>query len=163
MKTRELMVGLAVATALLLSCPAVAEEVPQEDKHGEEHSSHANLIGVFMGMTSNHRREGSFTLGLEYNRRFTKHFGMGLLAENVFADEEFNVYAVGFAYYFSPWKVYVAPGVERSDAHGSEFLVRLGVEYAFDIAGFEVAPQVDVDFVDGEEVFVFGITFGKGF
>jgi hypothetical protein len=47
--------------------------------------------------------------------------------------------------------------------HGNEFLLRFGVEYAFDIGGFEIAPQIDADFVNGEEVFVFGLTFGKGF
>ena len=164
--------GLTVVAALMLPGPAAAEEQVKEDNHGEEHhgdqhggerSFHANLIGVFTGVTSKNRRNASFTLGLEYNRRFTEHFGMGLLAERVFADEQFNVYAVGFAYYFSPWKVYVAPGVEHSKEHGDEFLLRFGVEYAFEIGGFEIAPQIDVDFVDGDEVFVIGLTFGKGF
>jgi hypothetical protein len=42
--------------------------------------------------------------------------------------------------------------------------VRLGVEYAFELsAGWEIAPQIDLDLVDGEEVWVFGLVFARGF
>jgi hypothetical protein len=47
---------------------------------------------------------------------------------------------------------------------GTEELVRLGAEYAFEFSdGWEIAPQINVDFVDSEDVWVFGVVFAKGF
>ena len=61
------------------------------------------------------------------------------------------------------WKFYFAPGLEDGE-HGSEFLFRLGLEYAFDLNdGWDVSPQFNVDFVNSEEVFVFGVLIGKGY
>ena len=70
-----------------------------------------------------------------------------MVAEHVFADHEFNIVVVPFSVFHGHWKFYEAPGVE----------------YAFDMGSYEIAPQVDIDFVDGHEVFVFGITLAKGF
>ena len=122
------------------------------------------MIAAFLGVTSQTRREGSLTLGLEYNRRISEHFGMGVLAEHVFSDHGFDVYAVGFAYFHGSWKVYAAPGVEKSKEHDAEFLLRLGAEYIFPIGGgFELSPQIDIDFVGGDQVLVIGLSIGKGF
>ena len=77
-------------------------------------------------------------------------------------DLDFWVYALPFAYHSERWKFYVAPGVEDGD-EGSEFLARVGGEYAFAAGTWEISPQLNVDFVDGEEVFVLGLVFGKGF
>jgi hypothetical protein len=73
------------------------------------------------------------------------------------------VYAVPFAYRFGRWKFYVAPGIEDSDEHGSEPLLRLSSEYEFEAGSWEISPQLAVDFVDGEEVLIVGVVFGKGF
>jgi len=32
----------------------------------------------------------------------------------------------------------------------------------FEVGRFEIAPQLDVDFVDGDQVLVFGVTIGRG-
>jgi hypothetical protein len=58
--------------------------------------------------------------------------------------------------------MYIAPGVEDGE-HGTESLLRLGVEYAFEVGAVEIAPQLAVDFVDGEEVLVLGVVIGKAF
>ncbi len=55
-----------------------------------------------------------------------------------------------------------APGIEDGE-HGTEKLVRIGAEYGFEVKGWEISPQVDLDFVDGDQVFVLGVTFGRGF
>ena len=59
--------------------------------------------------------------------------------------------------------MYVAPGIEHEEGHGDHYMVRLGVEYAFQVGKYEIAPQLDVDFVNGDTVFVMGLTFGLGF
>jgi hypothetical protein len=90
-------------------------------------------------------------------------FGIGVLAERTFGDADFWVYAVSFAYRVDRWKFYVAPGIEDSDDHGTESLVRLSAEYAFEVGSWELSPQLAIDFVDGEEVLIMGVVFGKGF
>lgn len=45
----------------------------------------------------------------------------------------------------------------------SESLLRLGGEYAYEVGEWEISPQLDWDFVDGEQVWVLGVVFGKGF
>lgn len=153
---------ISLCAALLGTGPLVAESAHDESL-GETHSFHPNVIGVFAGVTSEERRESSFTLGLEYHRRFNEQFGIGLVAEHVFADHDFNVVALPFSWYVGQWKLFAGPGFEKSDHHDAEFLARAGVEYAIPVGRIEISPQVMVDFVDGDSVIVFGITLGKGF
>lgn len=149
-----LLTGIA---ALLMNTGSFAAE----DEH---HSFHANFLGVFAGVTDEDRRERAATFGIEYERRLSERFGIGALVEHAFGDLDFTIYAIPFAWHAGPWKWYVAPGIENSDHHsGNEFLLRVGVEYGFEIGDYEIAPQFDVDFVDGEEVLVLALTFGRGF
>ncbi len=135
-----------------------------EEAH--EHDYHPNVVGVFLGMTSEERREQALTYGIEYERRLSSSAGLGIILEH--ADEEslnFTIVAVPFAYHNGHWKLYAAPGAEYAEELGETvFLMRLGVEYGFEIGNnFELSPQVDVDFVDGEVVTVIGLTLGYGF
>lgn len=57
----------------------------------------------------------------------------------------------------------MAPGAEDKEDEDSEFLVRVGVLYDFEVGGFTVAPALEVDFVDDEEILVSGVNIGKGF
>ena len=125
------------------------------------HNFHPNSLALFVGVTDEGRHQ-ALALGIEYERRLNESFGVGVLAEHTFGDLDFWVYAVPFAYHTGRWKFYIAPGVEDGD-HGSESLVRVGGEYAFEVGEWEISPQLDVDLVDGDEVFVLGVTFGKGF
>ncbi len=160
---------LLAGLAMLLALPSAvfANEPAHDDKHpeahSEEHAFHRNVIGVFAGVTSESRREEAFTLGIEYERRLSERFGVGGLVERAMGDLEFWVYAVTFAYHEGPWKFYGGPGIEDSDAHGNEFLFRVGVEYAWEVGSYEIAPQLDVDFVDGEHELVLGLVLARGF
>jgi len=155
-------VFLVWCSAFLATNSAWAEN-DDEHSHAESHAFHPNVIGVFAGVTGETRREGSFTLGLEYHRRFNESFGVGVVAEHVFADHEFNVVAVPFSWYLGRWKLFAGPGFEKSEHHDREFLARAGVEYAIPVGRIEISPQFTVDYVDGDSVFVLGFTFGKAF
>ena len=159
------MMKTAIAAWLLLlaSSSVNAQHEGEHDAHTGEHEFHSNVIAAFVGVTSDDHREKAFTLGLEYERRISSSFGVGAVVERATGDLDFWVYAVPFAFHSGPWKLYAAPGIEDSDHHGSEFLFRVGLEYAFEVGSYEVSPQVDVDFVDGEEVYVLGVTIGRGF
>jgi hypothetical protein len=158
-----LMRAAIVLFVLLASSVVKAEEQGQHGGHEGGHDFHQNLIAMFLGVSSEDHREEAFTVGLEYERRVSASFGVGAVVERATGDLDFWVYAVPFAYHSGPWKLYAAPGIEDSDQHGSEFLFRVGLEYAFEVGSYEVSPQVDIDFVDGETVYVVGVTIGRGF
>ncbi len=151
--------------SVLLISPAFGETGEHEPASGHEttHDYHKNLIGGFIGITGETRRENGATFGIGYVRRVTKTFSVAALVERTIGDLDFWVYAIPFAYNAGRWKFFVAPGIEDSDHHGSEFLIRVGGEYAFEVGSWEIAPQLSIDFVNGEELVVLGIAIGKGF
>ena len=158
-KASPFAAAAAAISMLLVVTPALSQHHEQS-----EHDFHKNYLALFVGVTSEDRRDGAATVGLEYERRLSESFGVGALVEHAYGDLDFTVYALPFAYHSGPWKLYAAPGIEDSEHHaGNEFLFRLGVEYGFAVGRYEVAPQFDIDFVDGEEVFVLGITIGRGY
>ena len=59
-------------------------------------------------------------------------------------------------------KLFVAPGVETADGD-SEFLVRLGTAYEFEMGDWTLAPELSFDFVDDEVKTVSGVNFGGEF
>ena len=153
-----------------MCAPAVNAQTDDHDtaehestaSHESEHEFHKNVVSFFAGAAHSGRDNGA-ALGVAYERFVSESFGIGVIVERTFGDGDFTVYAVPFGYRIDRWKFYVAPGIEDSDAHGSESLVRLGIEYAFEAGSWEISPQVAVDFVDGNEVLVLGFVFGKGF
>lgn len=151
---------------VMLAAPVVlGDEHEHESAAGHEasHDYHRNLASFLIGVTGETRREYGTTLGIGYERRVTKTLGVGVLAERTYGDLDFWVYAVPFAYRTGRWKLLAAPGVEDGD-HGTEFLFRLGAEYAIEIGeGWEIAPQLSIDFVGGEELGIIGVSLVKGF
>ena len=168
---RQVMRRLLITLLFSIFMPAVyardtahdAGEHESASGHESAHGAHKNVVSFFAGVTHAGRRKNGTALGVGYERLLSKSFGIGVLAEHTFGDADFTVYAVPFAYRIDRWKFYIAPGVEDSDDHGSESLVRLSAEYAFESGSWEISPQLAVDFVDGEEVLILGVVFGKAF
>ena len=158
----RMAMALATALALLASGFACAEETAHDgESHG--HAMHKNLLALFVGGATDKRRDKGVALGIEYARRLSERFGIGVVVERTFGDLDSMVYAVPFAYHSGAWKAYIAPGIEDREGHHTENLVRIGAEYAFKAGSWEIAPQINLDFVKGNRVFVIGVTFGKGF
>ena len=164
------MTLLSVVLYAICTSPAYAQTVEHESAtehesasgHEGGHESHKNFISAFAGITHAGRRKNGPALGVGYERLLTKSFSIGVLAEYTFGDADVAVYAVPFAYRVDRWKFLIAPGIEDGH-HGTESLLRLGAEYAFEVNSWEVSPQAAVDFVDGDEVFILGVVIGKGF
>jgi len=151
---------LAFFCLSLLGCSAVFAADPD----GVYGKPHKNFLGVFLGLAAeSDSSENGLALGLEYERLLSPSIGLGAVVERTFDDLESWSYIAPVAYHTGHWKFYVGPGIEDPDDHDSEFLVRVGVEYGIDINGWELAPQFDIDFVDGDEVYVFGFVLGKPF
>lgn len=148
---------LVPALASLLSSASAA--LAQEPGEAERHSD--NVLAFFVGGAYEGSRDNGFALGVEYERRLNEAFGIGALAEHTFGDLDTWVFAIPVAYHAGPWKLYVAPGRESGEVD-NEFLMRIGAEHGFEIGEWEIAPQIDIDFISGEETFVVGVTFGRG-
>ena len=143
---------------------------------GIHHRHHA---GIFFG-GNHYESENGFTVGGDYEYRLHRYVGIGAGGEYVAGD--FREGVLVFPVYFHPagdLRIFAGPGLEHrfaregeeGEAHGEEemperennFLFRLGVTYDIFIKKFAVSPGVSVDFVDGKQVLVYGVTFGIGF
>jgi hypothetical protein len=147
--------------ALTAATSALAQEAHEETDVEIAHEFHRNFAAVFLGGSrEDGRRER--TVGLEYERRFSASFGVGGVVERTAGDTYTWVYVLPLAYHAGPWKMYVGPGFEDGE-HGRDRLWRIGAERAFEVNGWEIAPQLDFDFVENDEILVIGITFGRSF
>lgn len=142
----------------------------QESESGEQSRPEwaedgRNKMAVFVGVTDGAGDAGP-SLGLDYGYRFTRLFGLGATVEYTGADFRDGVIVVsGHWHAWRELMVYIAPGVEIHPIEDSDaFLLRLGVEYGFDIGGgWEAAPSVNYDITGEEDVIVVGAGFGKSF
>lgn len=149
----------------------------ESDDHGR---FHRDFLMGFVGMTAEDRRNRALTIGIDYNHWITTRFGIGAGVEWAFGDLDFTVFTVPLSYRFGEWKIFAGPGWEVTEGDdipqppgarsgggpepgGTEILVRAGVEYAFPVGRYEVAPKLMVDFIDGDEVLVLGVAFGRGY
>ncbi len=107
-------------------------------------------------------RETSF--GIDYEYRFTKHFGVGGLVDYAGGDIDATVIAVVFFIHpFASANILIAPGLEIHDGHEEEML-RAGVGWDFHLGDkLTLTPTFAIDFVNSEEIKVYGINIGMGF
>jgi len=151
------VLGLAL---MLVGLPMV--QASEAESVAGDHGFHEpfHTLGVFIGDTTGDRRaEEGVTLGLEYEYRATEMFGVGFIAEHVAGDFDTNVFVLPAAFHRGSWKLYAGPGLERGEE--DKFLLRVGIEYGFHFGKYEVSPQLDLDFVGGERLFVFGVVFAR--
>jgi hypothetical protein len=170
---------------------AAGAEAAHESSAGheaaDEHHFHRNLIAGFVGVTREEAHDGghesALTVGLDYTRWISKSFGIGVGIERAYGDLDFTVYTIPLSYRTGAWKLFAGPGWEDADDHGSvdhgveepgghgeqedhggtEFLVRAGLEYAFEFERYEVSPKIMVDYVDDDFAVIAGLSFGYGF
>ncbi|MBT8442521.1 MAG: hypothetical protein KJO76_09060 [Gammaproteobacteria bacterium] len=135
-----------------------------EEGHAVDEAEKRNTIGVFVGFTSEERRERGLALGIEGGHYFTESFAISGVLEYTFGDIDALVGAVPLVYRTGEWRFHAGPGFESGETtDGTEFLVRVGTEYGFEAGSIEIAPQLNIDFVDGDAVFVVGVLFARPF
>ena len=152
------LLAVSVITTCL-SSPAVGEEAGHAD-----HEEARNVIGPFIGITGEGRRENGLALGIEGAHFFTENFGIAGVLEYTAGDIEALVGVVPLVFRTGPWRAYAGPGFENGDAaEDNEFLVRIGAEYSIEAGDIEIGPQLNFDIVDGDVVVVIGVFFGNPF
>ncbi len=165
MKKQAIGCVVAVCTTLALAAqPVMAQEAEGEDA-AEWAEKGRHELGLFLGVTDK-KSDTGFSMGLDYEYRLSRMFGIGGLLEYTGSDFRDGIVAVPF--YVHPWKelkLVAAPGIEIEAEDGSEeFLVRVGAEYGFDVRrGFEIAPAFYLDFTSEDVAMVVGASIARSF
>lgn len=145
--------------------------------HEEEDHGHDNAVALFLGGATQlgsgaRASETGFAIGLEYARRMTNRLKIGLLAEYASSETQQNyIFALPLFVHLTKGLVLVAaPGVEfasiEEEGHEeeeTEFLMRFGTIYEFEIDRWTIGPQFHADLVGGHWTLVYGMSFGIGF
>ncbi len=150
-------------------------ETAEEDEYGHVHF-HEHHLGLFIG-GSRLKQEDGFTVGGEYEYRLHQLLGLGFEAE--YAGGDLRETVAVFPVFFHPGaglKLAAGPGFERAteEVTGPEantagekrtnFLFRVSILYDFPVKErCIISPGLSLDFVNGRQVWVYGVTFGVGF
>ena len=138
--------------ALLVGAPALAVAAEGEQKK--------NGLEFFVGGTLDDG-SGDASIGATYERRFGGDLGLGVTLERT-EGREWVLGVPFFVHFNEHWKGLAMVGTEESDGD-YEPLVRLGASYEFDMGGWSLALEVNVDFVDNDVKTVVGVSFGFEF
>ena len=121
-------------------------------------------LSLFVGITDD-RGDNAFSLGLDYEYHLSELVGIGGLVD--VATGDVRSFVVGVPVFVHPvggLLLLAAPGVEHQDDGSNEFLFRIGVGWEFEVGErFAITPIANIDFVDGDEVYVWGVEFGYRF
>jgi len=152
---------LYLTTTLALCQPTFAADGHQSEGHvGHDEKHH---LGFFVGVLDTGKTDS--IIGIEYEYRINKIFGVGVLYEN--AKDAHNGDGINSriaALYYHPyggWRIGLGAGKEKvGGSHPfTESLYRLGIAYAFHIGGIGIEPSINFDSVNGKSSSVYGISF----
>jgi len=162
---------LAVASAMTLAPVLGAQE------HGTtgQHEGHANHAAVFLGAATHlHQKETGFAIGLEYERRLSSLFSLSVFGEYASSKLERD-FIFGAPLEVSPiggLALWAGPGIEfvseedetTGDEHNkTEFLLRLGTGYVFQLGKLTLRPTFNADYAGEHWTLVYGAALGMGF
>jgi hypothetical protein len=146
-----------VVTLVSLTLPAwiaVAEEAKIDNR---------NSVELFLGNTQAGSTNGA-TIGITYERRFTRLLGAGGFVE--YTGGDFDNSAVGADIVFHPhagWVFKLSPGAEFESGEASA-LFRIGAAYDFEVApNWFLSPEVNVKLLEGEKEVIYGLSIGHDF
>lgn len=154
---------MKLTNTILLSLVIYSIQFSSFAKEGATH-----FPGVFAGIVHTDE-ETEFTFGLEYEYKFAKSWGVGVIVED---SREFHYgdgLTVGLANVFyhpnSALRFGLGIGKERlGGAHPhSETIYRLSSSYEFHLDDIALAPTFAIDFVGDEHAYVIGIALIKPF
>jgi hypothetical protein len=161
------------------------------EEHGEEHEFHKHHFAVILSSTESPEEHGEehngdghgdthsegssggkddpdFTIGFDYERRFTKLFGFGGMIDWVAEGRrEFLTGPIALLHPFKGSKLWVAPLAERiRETHDWDLVWRIGAGWDFPVGKsgkYSIAPNINYDITEEHELWVLGVAFGMGF
>jgi hypothetical protein len=145
-------------TVVFAPVEAPASETP--------HHHLALFAGYANESKTGHDDHNGYALGLEYELRLHKHWGIGGVMEFLGQDTIRNALVV-VPVSFRPiggLRFIAGPGMEFSDTK-DKWALRLGVGYGFHVSDhWTIAPEIFLDLVEtGERTWVGGLALGYGF
>ena len=148
----------------------------ETSSHGAHQSQGRHELLLFVGATDD-RGDWAGTWGAEYGYRFMDHYYVGAFVDRAQGDIRATVVGAafwarvvrGFGFMFGPGIEFLDEAHEEQGEHAAEggeaskrhFLARVGTGYAFHVGKrYTILPVVHADFVDGNIVWVSGVSFG---
>ena len=152
---------LLLVVLVLVPYGVQAEEATQSEYSSE--FERRQSVAFFMGNTHDGSEDG-FTVGMNYEYRLSETNGIGGLVE--YASGELDSWVFAAPLFIHPYKglrLLVALGFEYGHSE-AEFLIRTGIAYEFEMGErWTITPEFNVDFVDSEEKYIYGVAFGYWF
>lgn len=128
-------------------------------------------VGIFAGGATRYRapdreeEETGFAAGVEYEYRFARPWGVGLLWEGVTTDHARDAILV-VPLNWHPWewlKLSVAPGVELVEHGDHEIVLRVAAAYEIELGKWNLAPEISWDLTPESQTVVYGLSVGRRF
>lgn len=150
-----------------------SEGTHHEEGAHEGHEFHKNHVALFNGATTNLTHNlTSYSIGLDYEYRFSKMIGAGVLGE--FVASESPEMLVGISVFTHPYKgaiLFVAPmalfaseeeGAAEAEDSELPLAIRIGAGYDFHFGKLSVGPSVSYD-MGNTSALAYGLAIGFGF
>lgn len=141
------------------------------EDHGEEHNGNGHgdpHAEPHSEGSSGGKDDPNFTIGFDYERRFTQLFGFGGMIDIVVeGHREALLGPIAFLHPFAGSKFWVAPLAERLRESGDwEFVLRIGAGWDFPLGKsgkYSIAPNINYDILEDNQLWVVGVAIGMGF
>lgn len=154
---------LAALLTLLQSHNLTAQEAREPGGDAEER----NFVELFLGGVSKDIEGETDTgvgLGASYERRLSRLVGLGVLLELAAGEIRDAVLLLPVTFHvYQGLRFLGAPGVEFSRGGEKAFAFRLGTAYEFELPRVSLSPEFNVDLIEGDVTFVYGVSVGFGF
>lgn len=159
---------------------AVAQEVAHEDTahKASGHEQWGDIIYhpdephhfsvVIAGTNIPSANETAFTIGVDYEYRINRRWGVGFVAEQAFGEiDSTTLLAVTDIHLWGGLALQIGPGVEfvdEGEQHETFAIGRIGALYELEFGDrFTISPQLHYDISSGEDAIVFGFAIGRAF
>jgi hypothetical protein len=146
---------------------SVNHEAAKEHGENDHHKNHVAFVVGFIEAEEHHGEKGAsdFTIGIDYERRLSKVFGIGVLADWVIeGNREYMVGIPLFLHAGRHAKFELAPAVRHLTHSGeNQFVFRTAFLWDFHVGKMSISPGVFYDFSEGQDFLAFGLGFGTGF
>jgi hypothetical protein len=182
MQPSALRLSASILVALLALAGPAARASDTDPAHGEAphtgtpHYQHE--LTLFLGVTDESGHDSQGTVGVEYLHRMGERWGMGGLIDYAGGNQRNWIAGVPFAWNpVGKLKLIAAPCIEQhegrgetaADGHGevdedeTAFVFRLGASYEFPVSDhWRIAPALNLDFVEGHRVWIYGANLSYG-
>jgi hypothetical protein len=178
---RTLTIGFLVLALGLAPVAALGSEEGHGASGEVGHArDHKNEVALFLGLTDEEGHDSELTWAFDYKRRVAEKWAVGGAVDYA-GGELRNTVLLALAFFWpglGNLQFLGGPGVEfhsgrglvrddhdgvKLDKDATYFVFRVGVAYDFHLGNrFGLVPNVNLDLVDGEKVWVYGLALSYG-